>query len=447
MAEWFSSLHPVLQAIIRVNLFVFPAFLILPVMIWYERRLLGWMQDRVGPNRVGTITFSHRSKFVPGFLKGKKIPLFGLLQPLADGVKSFFKEDTAPGGIDRVLYYLAPALFLFPAFALGATIPWAPYPQLTPVADVNIGVLWIMAISSLAVYGVVLAGYSSNNKYSLLGGLRSSAQLISYELAMSVALAAVVLSTGSLKPTDIVKAQNESYMGLIPALANWNILTPFGLVAGIIFLVCMIAESNRAPFDLPEAESELVAGYNTEYTTKKWVLFMMAEYMSMITWSGIIVTVFFGGYHMLPIRWQYIGEAFPPLSSLMGFFAGLDYYLAPLWFLGKIAFFLTFYIWLRATLPRLRYDQLMNFGWKIMLPIAVVNLIVVAFWILMTRLHGPWIGLAGGLVAFALLYVMYKGWMRGGAPQVALTSRTITLAKIPANVAPRSAEPEGTPGA
>ena len=198
MADWFSHLHPAIQALIRVLLLVVPILALVPGLIWWERRLLSWMQDRIGPNRVATITWSNTSKFVPPFLRGKKTSIFGLLQPIADGVKLFFKEDITPSAVDKVIYFIAPGIALFPAFALGATLPWGPYPSLTPISNANVGVLYMLAISSLGVYGVVLAGYSGNNKYSLMGGLRASAQLISYELAMSMSLACIVLATGSL---------------------------------------------------------------------------------------------------------------------------------------------------------------------------------------------------------------------------------------------------------
>lgn len=413
MAEWLIQ-HPVVHALLRVVLFVLPAFMILPILIWYERRLLAWFQDRYGPNRVGNITFSRTSALVPGFLRGKKFKLFGLIQPLADGAKSFFKEDFTPAAVDFALYLVAPAVFLFPAFLLGGTIPWGPFPLLTPIADINIGVLYILAASSLGVYGVVLAGYSSNNKYSLLGGLRSSAQLISYELGMGVSLAAIVMATGSLKPTEIFAAQQGPLWGFLPALANWNILTPYGFVAGVIFLICMIAETNRAPFDLPEAESELVAGYNTEYSTKKWVIFMMGEYLGMITYSAIFSTLFLGGYKLLPVPFGWLAENYPSTGDI---WRTLDWLngnsiLGPLWLVVKVACILTFYIWLRATMPRLRYDQLMSLGWKTLLPIAVANLMVVALWILINRLYGPVPALGTVVISAGLLVALFRSWAK-----------------------------------
>jgi NADH-quinone oxidoreductase subunit H len=411
---WFDNLHPALQGLIRVILFILPVFMTLPVLIWYERRLLAWFQDRIGPNRTGTITFSRTSRSVPEFLRGRRIKLFGIPQILADGIKSFFKEDFAPHAVDRLLYFAAPAVFLFPAFMLGATVPWGPFPKLTPIADVNIGILYILAVSSLGVYGVFLAGYSSNNKYSLLGGLRSSAQLISYELGMGLSLAAIVMAAGSLRPSDILGDQQGPLWGFFPALANWNILTPYGFVAGVVFFICMLAETNRAPFDLPEAENELVAGYNTEYSTKKWVLFMMGEYVGMITYSVILATLFFGGYHLLPVPFGWLAQNYPSTAGLWNVLDWLNgnSILAPVWLYLKVVFFLSSFIWVRATLPRLRYDQLMSLGWKSLLPVAVANLMVVALWIFVNRLYGPVWALGTVAVAAAILIVLYRGLQR-----------------------------------
>jgi NADH-quinone oxidoreductase subunit H len=348
---------------------------------------------------------------IPPFLRGKKTRIFGLLQPIADGVKLFFKEDVTPSAVDKVIYFLAPGIALFPAFAIGGTMPWAPWPSLTPVADVNIGVLYMLAISSLGVYGVVLAGYSGNNKYSLMGGLRASAQLISYELAMSMSLACIVLATGSLRMTDMVREQEKSLYGVLPALQNWNAFTPYGFLAMVIFLICMVAETNRAPFDLPEAENELIAGYHTEYSSMKFAVFFMGEYAAMFIFSGVLSTVFFGGWNAVPINWDWIAQ-----NSSISFFGGVadflgkaNYYLAPLWFIGKIAFFISVFIWLRATLPRLRYDQLMSLGWKSLLPIATVNFIIVATWIIVTRLVSDSYGALMGAVAGSGLWILAIG--------------------------------------
>jgi len=412
-----KAVTAILWALLRVIVFVVPLFLSIPVVIWYERRLLAWFQDRIGPNRTGTITFSRADNAtflgikLPGFMKGKRLRiLYGIPQIICDGVKSFFKEDFAPAGVDRLLYFAAPAVCLFCAFALGGTIPTGPYPNLTPISDISIGVLYILAVSSLGVYGVVLAGYSSNNKYSLLGGLRSSAQLISYELGMGMALAAIVMAAGSLRPSEILADQQGPLWGFFPVLQNWNILTPYGFVAGIIFLICMVAETNRAPFDLPEAESELVAGYNTEYSTKKWVLFMMGEYVSMLTYGGILTTFFFGGYHLLPVPFAYLAKEYPSTSGLYNFLGYLngDSFLGFFYFWLKVWMVITFYIWLRATMPRLRYDQLMSLGWKSLLPLATANLIVVALWIMMTRLYGPLAAMVTVVAAAAILIALYK---------------------------------------
>jgi len=416
MSEWVSHLHPVLQALIRVVLYVIPTLLLVVPIIWWERRLLGWMQDRLGPNRTGNISWSRTSKFVPSFLRGKKWHLQGLAQPLADGLKLFMKEDITPSAIDRALYFIAPAIALFPAFTLGATIPWGPFPVFTPVADVNIGVLYIMAISSLGVYGVVLSGYSSNNKYSLMGGLRSSAQLVSYELAMGMALAAIVMATGSLKMTDMLTAQEGPLWGFVPAVANWFVFTPFGAVAAVVFFICMVAETNRAPFDLPEAENELVAGYHTEYSSMKFAVFFMGEYAAMFTWSMIFSTIFLGGFHLLPIPAHYLAQQYPSASGIWDF---IDYWngnswLAPIYTIVKGMGGICIYVWLRATMPRLRYDQLMSLGWKTLLPLATANLMVVALWILLTRLYPdqPYIALFSAVFAGAILVVLYRTFVK-----------------------------------
>ena len=328
----------------------------------------------------------------------------GLLQTIADGVKLFLKEDITPTAVDRIVYFTAPALALFPAFALAGTLPWVPNTVFTPIGDVNIGVLYILAVSSLGVYGVVLAGYGSNNKYSLMGGLRSSAQLISYELAMGMSLASIVLACGSLRITDMVRFQEGAIWGNgTPYLQNWLFFTPFGFVAGIIFAICAIAETNRAPFDLPEAENELIAGYHTEYSSMKFAVFFMGEYAAMFVFSAIFVAVFIGGFNVLPVNWDKLG---------IGFMSQINTSLAGVWFLGKVAFFFSCFIWLRATLPRLRYDQLMSLGWRTLLPLSVANFIIVAFWILMKDVLGSsingWLACGGAYVVLGLIYLLVK---------------------------------------
>lgn len=402
MTEWLTAQPDWLQALIRVLIFVVPILMVVPGLIWWERRLLSWMQDRIGPNRVGP---------------------FGLLQPIADGIKLFFKEDITPLTVDRVIYFIAPAVALFPAFALGGTIPWGPNRAWTPIADVSIGVLFVLAISSLGVYGVVLAGYSSNNKYSLMGGLRASAQLISYELAMGMALAAIVIVTGSLTMTEMVRAQEAPFYGVVPYLQNWFIFTPWGFVSAVIFAICIVAETNRAPFDLPEAENELIAGYHTEYSSMKFAVFFMGEYAAMLIFSGVFATVFLGGWNLLPINWSAFGD-----NAFTNAMIWANTTLAPLWFLGKCSFGITVFIWLRATLPRLRYDQLMSLGWKSLLPLGVANFLVAGLWVLMTSLKGEafgWLSWAVAAVVVLALYFSIVGVSQKGMKN--LEKRTIHL--------------------
>ena len=302
-------------------------------MTLYERRLLGRIQVRNGPNRVG-----------PG----------GMLQPVADGVKLLFKQAITPRGVDKPLYLLAPAISVTTALVAFAVIPIGPtyniFGRDIPfrLADFNIGLLFLLAVSSLGAYGIVLAGYASNNKYSLLGGLRAAAQLISYELALGLSLIGVLMLSGSLSLGDIVDNQRGTWFGFIP---RWHALVqPLGF---IIYLISAIAETNRAPFDLVEAEQELVGGYHTEYTGLRFALFFMAEYINMVTVSALAATLFLGGYR--------------------GPFAD-----GPWWLLLKIGIVLTLYVVLRATLPRLRYDQLMRLGWRVLLPLALFNIVITA---------------------------------------------------------------------
>ncbi len=417
MIGWLQGRDPMVQDVLaafgRALLFVLPVFVLVPFMIWFERRLLAWFQDRQGPNRTGTITFSRTARSVPGFLRGRKIKTFGLAQSMADGIKLFLKEDILPGHTDKLLFLIAPAISLFVALSLGGTIPWGPFPKLTPVSDASIGLLYMLAISSLGAYGTVLAGYGSNNKYSLMGGLRASAQLISYELAMGVSLGAMVLATGSLRMTQIVGAQEGPLWGAVPFLQNWNAFTPFGFVSAAIFFVCMLAETNRPPFDLAEAENELVAGYHTEYSTKRWGLFMMAEYIAMFVFSMVFWTVFGGGYNLLPIRWHYLAEGNAlGLGSVWGGLAAFFDVLGPFALLLKGAIGIAVYIWIRATYPRLRYDQLMTLGWKNLLPMAAANLVAVATWIVATRVYGPLAGWGIVLALYAAGFALYSLAMR-----------------------------------
>lgn len=318
-----------------------------PVMIWVERRVAGLVQDRKGPNRVGP---------------------FGLLQSLADGVKLLLKEPLWPEGVKRPFYILAPILAVIPAALSFAVIPFGPpttlggvfeTPQRLQIAHLNVGVLFLLAVTSVSVYGVALAGWSSNNKFSVLGALRASAQMISYELAAGLAVVSIVLLSGSLDLVDIVESQ-----------ANlWNIVP--GILAFIVFLPAIYAETNRTPFDLPEAEAELVVGYHTDYSGIKFGLFFLSEYAIMTSVSSLAVLFFFGGWHLLPgLSWADIG--LDPSYSLLGTV------LATLWFALKVAFFLFLFVWVRWTLPRFRYDQLMSLGWKTLLPVALFNIVLIA---------------------------------------------------------------------
>lgn len=298
----------------------------------FERRILAQLQNRVGPNRVG-----------PG----------GFLQPAADGVKLLFKEDIIPDKADKFLFVLAPIVVVLTALLALAVVPFGPSIELFGrsiplyVSDINIAVLFFLGVGSLSVYGVVLAGWASNNKYALMGGLRASSQMISYELAMGLSVLGVVMLSGSMSMVDIVNAQQ----------GRWFIfLQPLGF---LIFAITMVAELKRAPFDLPEAEQELVAGFHTEYSGMKFAMFYMGEYISMIVMSAVAATLFLGGWRA-PI-------------------AALDFpFLAPVWLFAKIIVFLFVMVWLRASFPRLRYDRLMTVGWKILLPLSILNLIITA---------------------------------------------------------------------
>ncbi len=318
-----------------------------------ERRICAWMQDRLGPNRVGPQ---------------------GLLQPAADGLKNLMKEETLPAQADRVLFMLAPAMSFVPALLTFAVIPFAT-PLPTPwgevdmvVANLPVGFLYILAFGSLGVYGLVLAGWSSNNKYSLLGGLRASAQMISYEIAMGMSTVAVLLLAGNVTLTDVIAKQS-------PSLFTWNVF-PLAL-AYFIFTVAAFAETNRLPFDLPEAEGELIAGYHTEYSAMKFSMFYIAEYANMVTASALMTTLFFGGWDIPFTTW----DNTPPWTLLKTI-------LTLAMFSSKVSVFLFLYIWVRWTLPRFRYDQLMALGWRVMLPLALgyLTVIATAMWYLHERL-------------------------------------------------------------
>jgi NADH-quinone oxidoreductase subunit H len=312
-----------------------------------ERKLLGRMQNRWGPSRVGP---------------------FGLLQPLADGIKLFLKEDLMPLAVERPLFLAAPVIALSCALVSIAVVPFGAVTRIHGVdifeiANVNIGLLVILGITSIGVYGIALSGWSSNNKYSLLGSLRSTAQVISYELALGLSLVGIVLRAQSLNLRTIVDSQSAHGM------LSWNIFGGFQFVAFFIYLMAAYAETNRAPFDLPEAETELVAGYHTEYSSMKFAMFFMAEYANMITVSCVATLLFFGGATS-PFGHTFNGVLNTPIFNAI---------FPVLWFVFKVLMFLALYIWVRATLPRFRYDQLMSFGWKFLLPLAMANIVVTSF--------------------------------------------------------------------
>jgi NADH-quinone oxidoreductase subunit H len=313
-----------------------------------ERKVIGRMQNRWGPSRVGP---------------------FGLLQPLADGIKLFLKEDLTPLATEKPLFLFAPIIALTCALISVATVPFGAMHRVVvngkanadifQIADINVGLLVILGITSIGVYGIALSGWASNNKFALLGSLRATAQVISYELALGLSLVGVVLRAGSLRLRDIVDIQTTHGM------ASWNIFGGFQFIAFFIYLMAAYAETNRSPFDLPEAESELVAGYHTEYSSMKFAMFFMAEYANMITVSCVATLLFFGGAssplgHLLPDDF-----GGPILAAIF----------PVLWFVVKIFAFLFLYIWVRSTLPRFRYDQLMDFGWKFLLPVAMANIV------------------------------------------------------------------------
>jgi NADH-quinone oxidoreductase subunit H len=383
-------------------------------LTWFERKVVALMQSRIGPHRVGP---------------------HGLLQPAADGLKFLFKEDVMPAGVDKFVYLLAPFLALTLALASLSVIPFGPNPlpfkffghQIDLwITNPDIGLLVLFSITALGVYGVALAGWASNSKYPLLGGLRSSAQMVSYELAMTMSVVGVLLMANSFSLTEIIEAQRgRTVWGILPA---WNIISfhgGFPQIAGFLcFFIAAIAETNRVPFDLPEAESELVAGFHTEYSSFKFAMFFIAEYTSMITVSALCAILFFGGWNSpFPATWTLthylpslilipfglwiildglkyetlfgrlvlpgLGTAIAGIGALLlagGWIAPLheanEYIQGPFWLLAKIFFFLFFYVWTRGTLPRFRYDQLMNIGWKLLLPVSIANVILTAGFVL-----------------------------------------------------------------
>jgi NADH-quinone oxidoreductase subunit H len=393
--------------LVKIALLLFIVLTVNAYLTWFERKVVAHMQSRWGPHRVGP---------------------HGLLQPLADGAKFLLKEDPTPAGVDKFTYFLAPLMALALALTSIAIIPFGPQPLHLfghdidlGIANLNIGILALFAITALSVYGVALAGWSSNSKYPLLGGLRSSAQMVSYELALTMSVVGVLLLAGSFNLRDIINAQaHHPERGIL----GWNIWPQ--ILGFICFFVAAVAETNRVPFDLPEAESELVAGFHTEYASFKFAMFFIAEYTSMITVSCLCTIMFFGGWlSPFPASWTFtyylpsvilipaglwviwdgiryetifgrlvlpgigtvltvigIALAVPQLQFINVFIQG------PFWLLAKIFIFLFVYVWMRGTLPRFRYDQLMSFGWKLLLPLSIANVVITAFAILAKSMWG-----------------------------------------------------------
>jgi NADH-quinone oxidoreductase subunit H len=406
VSEFLSQYAFIIVPVVKIVLLVFIVLTVDAYLTWLERKVIAHIQARWGPYRVGP---------------------HGLLQPLADGAKFILKEDPMPDGVDKKVYFFAPFLTLMLALTSLAVIPFGPDIRIGSfttnfgIADLNISLLALFAITALSVYGMALAGWGSNSKYSLLGGLRSSAQMISYELSMTLSVVGVLLIAGSLSLKEIVQLQDNGNLGLL----GWNIIGFSKDRAGITqiigclcFFISAIAETNRVPFDLPEAESELVAGYHTEYASMKFAMFFIGEYTAMITVSCLSTILFFGGWlspfpaswtwtHYLPsvvliplglwvifdgIRYETIfgrivlpglGTAFALIGVALAVFAPANELVqGPFWFLVKVFAVLFFYIWMRGTLPRFRYDQLMDFGWKFLLPVSIANVILTSAFIL-----------------------------------------------------------------
>jgi NADH-quinone oxidoreductase subunit H len=400
--EFLTEYAYLIVPIVKIAILVFIVLTVDAYLTWIERKVIAHIQARWGPHRTGP---------------------HGLLQPLADGVKFIFKEDPMPAHVDKVAYFLAPFLTLMLALTSLAVIPFGPqrftvfgYETSLAIADVNISLLVLFAITALAVYGVALAGWASNNKYSLLGGLRSSAQMVSYELALTLSVVGVLLIAGDFSLRTIVDKQASVGHGLL----SWNIFPQ--IIGFVCFFIAAVAETNRVPFDLPEAESELVAGFHTEYASMKFAMFFIAEYTSMITVSCLATIMFFGGWlspfpdswtftHYLPsvllvpfglwvifdgVRYENLfGRMVLPVVGTVLTAIGVALVVFPVaneaiqgvfWFLAKVFTFLFVYIWMRGTLPRFRYDQLMSFGWKFLLPVSIANVVLTSA-VILWRMH------------------------------------------------------------
>ncbi|MGE4232091.1 MAG: NADH-quinone oxidoreductase subunit NuoH [Bacteriovoracia bacterium] len=341
----------------KIALVVVVLLQVVPMMVWIERRGSALMQNRLGPNRVGPL---------------------GILQSLADVIKFLFKEDFVPSHVEKIYYLLAPAIVVTIAFMTFAVIPFGGEIEIAgrkvfmQMADLDVGFLYILSVGSLGVYGIIMAGWASNNKYALLGSLRSSAQMISYELALGLSIIGIVMAYGSFNLREIVVAQSETWIFGLPKLGFF--IQPLGF---IIFLTATYAETNRLPFDLPEGESEIVAGYHVEYGAMKFALFFMAEYLNMTTASAMVTSLFFGGYQLLPgmsVLIEPIAGIIPKIVAVDNPMEWARLLLEITSFTIKVGFFMWLYVWVRWTLPKFRYDQVMDLGWKVLLPLSLLNL-------------------------------------------------------------------------
>ncbi len=336
-ADFLAALPEAARTLASVLLSIIPILVTFPLLFaittWLERKGLGCIQNRLGPNRVGP---------------------YGLLQPIADGLKMITKEDIVPRNADQLVHFLAPVALVIPTFLAYAVLPFGR--NLVPI-NLDAGILFFFAVGASTELSVFMAGWSSRNKYSLLGAMRAIAQMISYEIPLIISSVTVIMITGSLSLVDIVAHQGGFVGGFLP---HWNVFTPWGFAGFVIFLIASLAESNRSPFDLPEAESEIIAGHLTEYSGFKYALFFLAEYLGMFAVSGLGVTLFLGGW-----------------SAPLPFLGWMPTYV---WFMAKLMFIVCLFIWVRGTLPRLRVDQLLNFAWKFMLPMSLLNLVVAAVW-------------------------------------------------------------------
>lgn len=389
LKHWIVGLFPEsLQSLAAVMLSITPIMLVFPLLFAIttvlERKGLGRIQNRLGPNRVGP---------------------YGILQPIADGLKALTKEDVVPFRSDKVVHFLAPLVLVVPVF-LGYSV--LPMGRNMTALDLSTGVLFFFAIGAATELAVFMAGWSSRNKYSMLGSMRAIAQMVSYELPLILSAAVVVMLTGTLSTVQIVEAQTFQESGLQSWLPQWHVFTPWGLTAFVLFMIAASAESNRSPFDLPEAESELVAGYFTEYSGFKFALFFLGEYLGMFAISGLAITLFLGGW-----------------NAPFGFLSFIPSYL---WFFGKLLAFICVFIWVRGTLPRLRVDQLMAFAWKFMLPMALINLPVAALWHYVTVRNFPGAWLVGWVLCGGVLYGAFVLLSKGFETRFTHAKRTYRFA-------------------